>query len=394
MSEHELAPATAAIHTKRPVLGARPISSPIFQTTTFALPSAAELSRAAVEVSSPGFYTRHGNPNHAELGDAVATLEGAERGLVFASGMATLTTAVLALVRSGDHVVAQRSMYGGSLSLIQTLLTRLGVNYTLVDQSDLSAWANACTSATRLMLIESPSNPRLEITDIAGVASIARERGIVTLADNTFATPVNQRPIDLGVDLVWHSATKYLAGHSDASAGVIVGPGTLIETIWNISLTVGAVLGPFDAWLVTRGIRSLHLRLERHNATGAAVAEYLRRRAEVSVVHYPGLVTHPSHDIAARQMSGFGGVLSFELRGGFAAAASVIEGLELFQLSASLGSVESLAVHPASMWGAVLTNEETVAAGLQPGLVRLSCGLEDPSDLIDDLDRSLNLLVR
>ncbi len=383
-----------AIHTQRSTLLSRPISSPIFQTTTYAIPTAADLSRVAVEVSTPGFYTRHGNPNHAELADAVATLEGAERGLVFGSGMAALTTAVLALVRSGDHVVAQRSMYGGSLSLVQTLLPRLGVDFTLVGQTDVGAWEHAVTPATRLFLIESPSNPRLEITDIAAVATIAREHGIITLADNTFASPVNQRPIGLGVDLVWHSATKYLAGHSDASAGVVVGSSTLIETIWNMSLTVGAVLGPFDAWLVTRGIRTLHLRVERHNSTGAAVAAHLSQRAEVTGVHYPGLATHPSFEIAARQMGGFGGVVSFELRGGFEAAARTIERLQLFQLSASVGSVESLAVHPASMWGAVLTDEEVVAAGLQPGLVRLSCGMEDPSDLIDDLAHALDALAQ
>ena len=392
MSNHHRMPSTSAIHTKRPALLSRPISSPIFQTTTFALPSAADLAHAAVEVSTPGFYTRHGNPNHAELGDAVAALEGAERGLVFSSGMAALTTAVLALVRSGDHVVAQRSMYGGSLSLVQALLPRLGVECTLVDQMDVSAWARAVTPTTRLFLIESPSNPRLEITDITAVAALARERGIVSLADNTFASPVNQRPIDLGVDLVWHSATKYLAGHSDASAGVVVGSDALMKTIWNMSLTVGAVLGPIDAWLVTRGIRTLHLRVERHNTTGAVLAEHLCRRGEVTVVHYPGLATHPSHAVAARQMDGFGGVISFELRGGFEAASQLIERLELFQLSASIGSVESLCVHPASMWGAVLTDEEIVAAGLQPGLVRLSCGVEDPTDLIDDLDRALDAL--
>jgi methionine-gamma-lyase len=392
MTIHSRAPITAAIHTKRPDLLSRPISSPIFQTTTFALPSAVELSRAAVEVSTPGFYMRHGNPNHAELGDAVAALEGAERGLVFSSGMAALTTAVLALVRSGDHVVAQRSMYGGSLSLVQALLPRLGVDFTLVDQTDVEGWARAVTPSTRLFLIESPSNPRLEITDITAVASIARERGIVTLADNTFATPVNQRPIDLGVDLVWHSATKYIAGHSDTSAGVVVTSEALIEPIWNISLTVGAVLGPIDAWLVTRGLRTLHLRVERHNSTGAIVAEYLSRRDEIAVVHYPGLTSHPSHTLAAHQMQGFGGVVSFELNGGFDVAARMIEELELFQLSASVGSVESLAVHPASMWGAVLTDKEVIAAGLQPGLVRLSCGLEDPSDLLDDLGRALGML--
>jgi methionine-gamma-lyase len=392
MPDRHRAPVTAAIHTKRATSLAHPVSSPIFQTTTFALPSAADLSRVAIEVATPDFYTRHGNPNHVELADAVATLEGAERGLVFGSGMGALTTAVLALVRAGDHVVAQRSMYGGSLSLVQALLPRLGVECTLVEQTDVSAWVDAVTPATRLFLIESPSNPRLEITDVAAVAAIARERDIVTLADNTFATPVNQRPIALGVDLVWHSATKYLAGHSDTSAGVVVGPAALIETIWNMSLTVGAVLGPFDAWLVMRGIRTLHLRVERHNTTGAVVADYLSRRPEIAIVNYPGLHTHPAHAIAARQMDGFGGVLSFELRGGFGAAARMIERLELFQLSASVGSVESLAVHPASMWRAVLTDDELVAAGLQPGLVRLACGQEDPADLIDDLDHALDAL--
>jgi methionine-gamma-lyase len=392
MPQHRHSPITAAIHTRPAASRARPVSSPIFQTTTFALPSAADLSRVAIEVATPGFYTRHGNPNHVELADAVATLEGAERGLVFASGMGALTTAVLSLVQAGDHVVAQRSMYGGSLSLVQALLPRLGVECTLVEQTDVDAWAEAVTPATRLFLIESPSNPRLEITDIAAVAAIAREREIVTLADNTFATPVNQRPLELGVDLVWHSATKYLAGHSDTMAGVIVGPNALIEGIWNMSLTVGAVLGPFDAWLVTRGIRTLHLRVERHNSTGAVVADHLSRRPEIAVVNYPGLDAHPSHAIAARQMTGFGGVLSFELHGGFDAAVRTIERLELFELAASVGSVESLAVHPASMWRAVLTDDQLVAAGLQPGLVRLACGQEDPADLVDDLDRALDAL--
>jgi methionine-gamma-lyase len=383
---------TAAIHTKRESSNARPVASPIFQTTTFAVPSAAELARVAVEVGSPDFYTRHGNPNHVELADAVATLEGAEAGVVFASGMGALTTTVLALVQTGDHVVAQRSMYGGSLSLVQKLLPRLGVDCTLVDQADTAAWADAITPDTRLFLIESPSNPRLEVTDLAAVAEIARARGIVTLADNTFATPVNQRPLALGVDLVWHSATKYLAGHSDASAGVVVGPQELIETIWNTSLTVGAVLGPFDAWLVTRGIRTLHLRVGRHNTTAATVAEHLTQRPEIDAVHYPGLSQHSSHQVAAGQMGGFGGVLSVELRGGFDAAARMIERLELFQLSASLGSVESLAVHPASMWRAVLSDDELAAAGLRPGLVRLACGQEDPTDLINDLDQALDNL--
>jgi methionine-gamma-lyase len=295
-------------------------------------------------------------------------------------------------VSGGDHIVAQRSMYGGSLSLVQKLLSRLGVDHTLVDQSDAAAWEGAITPATRLFLIESPSNPRLEITDLRAVADIARARGILTVADNTFATPVNQRPLEFGVDLVWHSATKYLAGHSDASAGVVVGPQHLIDQIWTASLNIGAVLGPFDAWLVTRGIRTLDLRVRRHNDTATRVAEHLSGRPEVRRVHYPGLETHTAHDVADRQMSGFGGVLSVELVGGLDGAARFVEQLELFQLSASLGSVESLVVHPASMWKAMLTEEQLAAAGLDPGLVRLACGQEDVADLIEDVDNAIDSL--
>ncbi|MEA2133201.1 MAG: hypothetical protein QOC68_1110, partial [Solirubrobacteraceae bacterium] len=280
-------PATAAIHTRRAATSARPLSSPIFQSTAFAAASADDLARVAVEVATPDFYTRHGNPNHVELADAVATLERAETGLAFGSGMGALATTVLTLVGSGQHVVAQRSMYGGSLSLVQKLLPRFGVEYTLVDQADTAAWAEAITPATRVFLIESPSNPRLEISDLRALAELARARGIVTVADNTFATPINQRPVEAGIDLVWHSATKYLAGHSDASAGVVVGRAELVETIWNTSLNLGAVLGPFDAWLVTRGIRTLDLRVGRHNATAVAIAEHLREHPAVNAVHYP-----------------------------------------------------------------------------------------------------------
>jgi methionine-gamma-lyase len=383
--------ATAAIHTRRAASNARPVSSPIFQSTTFALETAAELSRVAVECATPDFYTRHGNPNHVELADAVATLEGAEAGLVFASGMGALATTVLALVRGGQHVVAQRSMYGGSLSLVQKLLSRFGVQHTLVDQADIGAWADAITPDTRLFLVESPSNPLLEITDLRAVAELAQARGILTAADNTFATPINQRPLEVGIDLVWHSATKYLAGHSDASAGVVAGPRELIQEIWDTSLNLGSVLGPIDAWLVTRGIRTLELRVGRHNATATAIAQHLSSHPKVAAVHYPGLPGE-SHGVAAGQMSGFGGVLSIELPGGLDSAARMVERLELFELAASLGSVESLAVCPAAMWGAVLTEREMTAAGLRPGLVRLACGLEDVGDLIEDLDRALDAL--
>ncbi len=379
---------TAAVHTARTTAG-RAVAAPIFQTTTFAIPSASDLANIAGEPRAAAFYTRHGNPNHAELADAVAELEGAEAGLVFASGMSVLATTLLTFLQSGDHIVAQRSMYGGSSSLIQRVLPRFGISHTAVDQTDPDAWQAAITPKTRLLLIESPSNPLLTITDLQAVADIASRHGILTLADNTFATPLNQRPLDHGIDLVWHSATKYLSGHSDVSAGVLVGSRQHVDDVWHTSLSVGAVLGPFDAWLATRGLRTLPLRVDRHNATAMTIAQHLKQHPAIEAVHYPGLPSHSLHDVAKRQMSGFGGVLSVEIAGGRDAATSTLENLELFQLSASLGSVESLSVHPASMWPAVLSPQELEAAGLRPGLIRLACGLEDPADLIADLDRAL-----
>jgi methionine-gamma-lyase len=303
--------------------------------------------------------------------------------MVTASGMAALTTAVLALVSTGDHVIGQRSTYGGTASVLLNLLPRFGVTTTLVDQTDTEAFEKALTSRTRLILVESPSNPLLQITDLRAVADLARAHDVLTMADNTFATPLNQRPTDFGIDLVWHSATKYLNGHTDVSAGVLAGPAELLNRIWDIGLLTGAVLGPFDAWLLLRGMRTLPLRVPRHNANGQALAEALHDHPAVSRVHYPGLPSHPQHKLAASQMSGFGGVLGIEFTGGFEAADAFLGRLRYARRSASLGGVESLAVHPASMWRGML-DEDQIAASVPPGLVRLAAGTEDTADLVAD----------
>ncbi|MEU1167295.1 aminotransferase class I/II-fold pyridoxal phosphate-dependent enzyme [Streptomyces sp. NPDC005921] len=374
---------TTTVHADRGIHPSRAVAPPIYQTATFWAEDGETFARGAVEPRGKDFYTRFGNPNHAQVAAVVAELEGTEAAMVTASGMAALTTAVLALVSAGDHVIGQKSTYGGTGSVLMNLLPRLGVSTTQVDQTDPEAFAKALTSRTRLILVETPSNPLLQITDLRAVVELARAHGVPTMADNTFATPLNQRPADLGVDLVWHSATKYLNGHSDVSAGVIAGPAELLDRVWDVGLLTGATLGPIDTWLLLRGLRTLPLRVPRHNANGQALAEALNGHPAVARVHYPGLATHPQHKLAADQMSGFGGVLGIEFTGGFDTADAFLGKLRYSLRSASLGGVESLAVHPASMWRGMLS-EDQIAESVPPGLVRLAAGTEDTADLVAD----------
>lgn len=364
---------TLANHADHGVHPSRAVAPPIFQTATFASDDAEQFAQAAVDPRGSDFYTRYGNPNHAQVAAVVAELENTEAAMVTASGMAALTTAVLALVSAGDHVIGQKSTYGGTASVLQNLLPRLGVTTTLVDQTDPDAFAKALTPHTRLILVESPSNPLLQITDLRTVADLARTHNALTLADNTFASPLNQRPAEFGIDVVWHSATKYLNGHSDVSAGVLAGPAELLDRIWKVGVLTGAVLGPFDAWLLLRG---LPLRMPRHNANGQALAEALAGHPAVARVHYPGLETHPQHALAARQMSGFGGVLGIELAGGFEAADAFA------RRAASLGGVDSLVVHPAAMWRGMLSEEQIAESGVPLGLARLVADVLAAADAV------------
>jgi methionine-gamma-lyase len=385
---------TVAVHADRDVHPSRAVAPPIYQTATFWAPDADRFAQAAVDPRGQDFYTRYGNPNHAQVAAVVAELEGTEAAMVTASGMAALTTAVLALVSVGDHVIGQQSTYGGTASVLQNLLPRLGIATTVVDQRDPNAFERALTPKTRLILLESPSNPLLQITDLKAVADLARAHDVITLADNTFATPLNSRPAKLGIDVVWHSATKYLNGHTDVSAGVLAGPAELLNRIWDTALLTGATLGPFDAWLLLRGIRTLPLRVKRHNANGQALAAALEGHPAVARVHYPGLPSHPQHALADKQMNGFGGVLALELTGGFDAADAFLSGLRYARRSASLGGVESLAVHPAAMWRGMLSEEQIRASGVPLGLVRLAAGTEDTADLVDDVVTAADEVVK
>ncbi|GAA2683339.1 aminotransferase class I/II-fold pyridoxal phosphate-dependent enzyme [Streptomyces lunalinharesii] len=374
---------TATVHADRHVHPDRAVAPPIYQTAAFSAADSETFAQGAVEPRGKDFYTRFGNPNHAQVAAVVAELEGTEAAMVTASGMAALTTAVLALVSAGDHVIGQKSTYGGTASVLLNLLPRLGVSTTLVDQRDPDAFERAVTPKTRLVLVETPSNPLLQITDLRAVADVARAHGVLTLADNTFATPLNQRPAEYGIDVVWHSATKYLNGHSDVSAGVLAGPAEVLDRVWDTSLLTGATLGPIDAWLLLRGMRTLPLRMPRHNANGQALAEALSEHPAVTRVHYPGLASHPQHKLAAHQMNGFGGVLGVEFTGGFDMADAFLGLLHYPVRSASLGGVESLAVHPASMWRGMLSDQQITEA-VPPGLVRLAAGTEDTADLVAD----------
>jgi methionine-gamma-lyase len=382
---HDL-PATSLQHADARSRGGA-VVPPIVQAATFAASSGEEFLDLATRTFSDEFYLRYGNPNHTQVADVVAALEGAERAMVTASGMGAVSTLALGLLGAGDHVVVQRSVYPGTTTLATDLLARFGVSSDLVAQDAPEGLATVMRPTTRLVFVETPSNPQLGITDLRRFAEVAHRAGALLVADNTVATPLNQRPLLLGADLVWHSATKYLAGHSDVAAGVIAGPDGLVERIWRTHLTLGSVLGPFDAWLLLRGLRTLDVRVARHNENGAALAAFLEGHADVAAVHYPGLASHPQHDLAMSQMSGFGGLLSFVVRGGPERAERLLDALRLTSRAASLGSVHSLATRPAAMWsGRRAGPDEDV---VDDALIRLSVGLEAKEDLVEDFARAL-----
>jgi len=384
---------TIAVHAGREANPTRAVAPPIFQTAVFELEDAATGARFAQEIAPTEYYTRWGNPTTRQAEALIAALEGGERALVLASGMAAITTAVLACVRSGDHIVAGRSLYAATMELFRNTLPQLGIEVTFVAPTDPENFHRALRPNTKLIYVETPSNPRLDVTDLSAVAHLARERGLFTIADNTFATPYNQRPLHWGIDAVVHSATKYLGGHHDLTAGAIVGSATFIERCWQLAKLFGPTLSPFEAWLLIRGMKTFGLRLERQNANAQRIAEFLETHPQIERVFYPGLPSHPQHDLARRQMRGFGGMIAFEVKGGREAGRRLVESVRVITLAVSLGGVTSLIQHPASMSHGPLPEEERQATGITEGLIRLSVGIEDAEDLIADLDQALARLT-
>jgi len=382
-------PQTKAVHASKEFNTTSAISPPIWQTTTFGAESAEHFAEIAVATTPTEFYTRYGNPTHKQVEATVAALEGGEAALVMGSGMGAIFAAVMSLLSSGDHVVAQRNHYAGTTTLFRDMLPRWGIECSLVDQISIAEFADHVRPNTKLIYTETPTNPLMQITDLRAIADLARGRGIATIVDNTFATPINQRPLEFGIEAVVHSATKYIGGHHDVTAGVLVASSPFIERAWKFAIVAGATLSPFDGWLLLRGLRTLGVRVERHNQNAFALARFLEAHPKIERVYYPGLESHPQHQLAREQMNGFTGMLSVELRGGYAAAETLISSLRLAARAASLGGFETLVVHPAAMWGLQLSPEQRRVTGISESLVRISVGLEDENDLLRDFDQAL-----
>jgi cystathionine beta-lyase/cystathionine gamma-synthase len=366
-----------------------PLTTPIYQTSTFEVTDNDEQLRVT---PTDKFYTRYGNPTHTVAEKSIADLEGAEGALLFASGMGAITTSILALVQKGDHIVAQRDIYGGVTKFLSSWLPKLGVETTFVDTTDYSQHAAAIRPNTRLLYLESPTNPTLRVVDLKKMASLAKQRGLLTLIDSTFATPINSRPSEFGIDLVLHSGTKYFSGHSDLICGVAAGRADLIAKIKETRTTLGGTMDPHAAWLLLRGIKTLAVRVQRQNDNALRISQFLSGHPNVASVHYPFLEGHPQRALAMDQMSGGGGVLSFEVAGTGSNTRKVVESLHLFTLAPSLGGVDSLVTMPVYTSHAMISPEHRATMGVTDQLVRLSIGIESADDLIADLEQALTVI--
>jgi cystathionine beta-lyase/cystathionine gamma-synthase len=382
--------ATLAIHADRagPALWPRGISTPIFQSSTFELDGAAYADIEQTGGKRTWWYTRLANPTVDGVARTLAALEGAEEALLFSSGMSAISTTLLALVPPGGRVVAGRGVYGGTHVLLERFAD-FGREAALVDVDDHAAWHRESASGADVLYVETLSNPLLRVADLPALARLARSNGALLVVDSTFTTPVNVRPVEHGADIVLHSATKYLNGHCDLVAGAVAGRSDLVDRVHERAITLGGCLDPHAAFLLGRGLRTLVLRMERHNANAAIVAAWLERHPDVEAVSYPFLDSHPDYALAHRLLAGASGVVTFRVRGGDERAGRLLDRLHLFRQAISLGGVESLASAPYNTSHAVLSSQERGRAGILPGTVRLSVGIEDVDDLLADLDEAL-----
>ena len=364
-------------------------SPPIHQSVSGISKDAEEFSEISSTPMEERFYTRYGNPTNARLAKVIANLEGGEAGVAFASGQGAMTTALMTFLKAGDHVVAQKNHYMGTSKMVSQLLPKYGVEATFVDQRSAQAFEEAIRPNTKLIVLETPVNPLMHVTDLKAVCDLARSKNILTLCDNTFATPINQRPIEQGVDIVMHSTTKYIGGHHDLLGGSLTTSLELCERIWDMSMNIGAISAPFNSWLGLRGIRTLALRVRQQNSSVQTIAEFLENHSAVNQVFYPGLKSHPQHDLASSQMSGFGGVLTFDLKDGYDAGLKFIKDVKLAENAPSLGGVHSVVVQPAVMFGGRLPPELVEEQGITPGMIRLAAGIEDTADLLGDIEQAL-----
>ena len=381
---------TKLVHAGIPDDAHGSVVTPIYQTSTFAFRDAQQGANRFAGTEGGYIYTRIGNPTTVALEENVAQLENGFGATAMASGMGAVTTVYLALLSAGDHIVSTDSVYGPSRGLMEKHMSRFGVASTYVDTSDLANLRGALRPNTRVVYIESPSNPAMSVTDLAAAAEIAHAAGALLVVDNTFASPHLQKPLDLGADLVLHSVTKFINGHADVVGGIVVSKTeALHKQIRAMLINLGANMDPHQAYLVSRGLKTLALRVERAEQSARLVAPWLEARPEVAWVRYIGLPSHPQHALAGRQMTGYGSMIAFELKGGTEAGRIVMDSVKLAGLAVSLGGVETLISHPASMTHAGMARENRLAAGITDGLVRLSVGIEDVEDILADLDQAL-----
>lgn len=381
--------ATLAIHAgeERTGVGA-PVGTSIARTANFTFASSEEMKRWAEGKSSAYIYTRYANPTLAIAEKKIAALEGAEEAVVAASGTAAISAALLSVLQAGDEVIATRQLYGGSYRLLRDIFPRFGIVVRHVE-SDLAGIERLAGPRTKALYVETPTNPTLRLVDLKKAVAFAQEWGLVSIVDNTFASPVLQKPLSLGFNIVVHSASKYLAGHSDVIAGAAAGNSVLMAKVRSNIIQIGGSMDPEAAFLLIRGMKTLEIRVERQCRTAMAVAKFLEKHPKVARVHYPGLASHPDHALAKRQMRGFGAMMAFDHKGGLAGAKRFGNRIRVFLLAASLGGVESLAILPIYSSHYNMSSAELRAAGVSPGTVRVSIGLEDPEDLIEDLRQAL-----
>jgi len=385
----KLGRATIALHSDRSFEDDIAIAPALHQSVTYRTVNSDEFADKAIEPQNNYFYTRHGNPTSSRTAKVIAELEGGEAALMFSSGMGAITTTILAFVNQGDQIIAQDSLYSATASFLRRFLPRYGVDVKFVDQTSTDSFAKAITAKTKAIFVETPTNPLLTLTDLKNISNCAKKHNIVTICDNTLATPINQTPFKFGIDIVVHSATKYIAGHHDLLAGCVVASNDHINHIWDVSMDLGPIAAPFNSWLALRGIRTLKLRVDQQNKNALSLAHFLKMHPAINHVYYPGLRTHPQHELATRQMDGFGGILSFNVRGGLEAARSFARSTTLCMNAPSLGGVDTLIVQPAEMFRARLSDTEIRGQNISPGLIRMSVGIEEFDDLCEDIDKAL-----
>jgi len=387
MSHH---PITKVIRTQVPRTDEMEHSSPLFLTSSFCYDDAEEMRATFADENDNNIYTRFSNPNVQEFTDRMVALEGTEAGFATASGMSAIFASFMTFLKSGDHLISCRAIFGSTHTVITKYLAKYGIEYTYVEASDVASWEAAVKPNTKMFFLETPTNPALEVIDLEAAGKFARKHNILLNVDNCFATPIAQRPIDYGADIIVHSATKWLDGQGRVLGGVVLGKKELIHEVYLFCRSTGPSLSPFNAWILSRSLETLEVRMERHASNALKIAKALEGHEKISSVRYPFLQSHPQHEIAMRQMTNGGGIVCFELKSGLEGGRNFLDALQMLTLTANLGDTRSIASHPASTTHAKLTNEEREKVGITPGLIRISVGLENVSDILNDILQAID----